>query len=203
MTKPKLYIGYVHPPMIPHRFMECLFIQVLDTTYDTVVHPYGSGPMISQGRNYLVEKFLESPCDWFLGVDTDVEWFPEQVGQLMAHDKDIVSGLYRSHTDAGVIWPVYLKMGPNGFYEKPTLDDIEGKTELMTVEAVGMGFILVKRLVFEKLGTSLLWPFAEIMGENGRYQGEDVTFCERAKEKGFEVFLDPTISVRHTKLLPV
>jgi len=73
----------------------------------------------------------------------------------------------------------------------------------MSVGAVGMGFCLIKRRVFEELGASNLWPFAEIMGVNGKYQGEDITFCARAREKGFEIYLDPNVKVMHTKLMPV
>lgn len=198
-----LYIGYVHPMMIPHHFMECLFAQTQHKEYDLVINPYPSGPLISSGRNYLVEKFLATSCEYFLGVDTDIEWHPEQVGELMAHDKDIVSGLYRSHTDKGVIWPVFLKTMPDGGFERAELADVEDQTELMEVGAVGMGFCLIKRKVFEDLGCSLLWPFAEIMSATDRYQGEDITFCTRAREKGFGIYLDPNVKVVHTKLLPV
>jgi hypothetical protein len=197
-----LFIGYVHPTMIPHRFMEALFATTQRKEYDLVVNPYASGPLIAQGRNYLVQKFLESPCDYFLSVDTDIEWHPEQIDDLMAHDKDIVSGLYRSHGEKGVVWPVYLKQMPDGTYDRATLDDVEDKTELMEVGAVGMGFCLIKRKVFEELEPSILFPFAETL-HHDRYQGEDVTFCWRAREKGFKVYLDPSVGVAHSKMQPV
>ncbi len=196
-----IFIGYVHPPMIPHYFMECLFAQTQDKRYDLVINPYGSGPNISSSRNLLVQKFLEGSCDYFLGIDTDIQWSPLQVDELMAHDKDIVSGLYHSHGEKGVVWPVFLKLMEDGSYERPTLDEVED--ELMEVAAVGMGFCLIKRKVFEELGASLLWPFAEIMGPTDHYQGEDVTFCARAREKGFGVYLDPNVKVPHSKLMPV
>jgi GT2 family glycosyltransferase len=188
--------------MIPHHFMESLFATTQRKKYDLVVNPFGSGPNIASGRNYLVQRFLESPCDYFLSVDTDIVWHPEHIDDLMAHDKDVVSGLYHSWGEKGIVWPVYLKEASDGTYERATLDDVEGQTELMEVAAVGMGLCLIKRKVFEELGASLLWPFAETLANN-RYQGEDVTFCTRAREKGFGIYLDPTVEVPHSKLQPV
>jgi GT2 family glycosyltransferase len=182
--------------------MECVFAQINDGGFNYVVQPAGSGPLIAQARNLLVEKFLESACDYFLSVDTDIEWEPQQVYDLMAHDKDIVSGLYRSRGEKGVVWPVYLKYN-EGIYERPVWAEVEDATELMSVASVGMGFCLIKRKVFEELQTSTLWPFAEILSPIGTYQGEDTTFCDRAKAKGFECFLDPTVRVNHSKLLSV
>lgn len=203
MKKPSLFIGYVHPTMIPHHFMEAMFNQTQHKAYDLVVYPYASGPLISLGRNNLVKRFLEGPCEYFLSVDTDIEWAPSQVDVLMDHDKDIISGLYRSHGEKGVIWPVYLKEMDDGSFERPTWEEVEGVTELMQVAGVGMGFCLIKRKVFEELGADVLWPFAEIISPDGRYQGEDITFCTRAKTKGFQTYLDPNVLVMHTKYMPV
>lgn len=198
-----VFIGYVHPPVIPHHFMECMFAQTTDRKYSLVIQPSASGPLIAQARNYLVEKFLESECEYFLSIDTDIEWFPEQVDMLMAHDKDIVSGLYRSRGEKGVIFPVYLKLLDDGTYVRPDWSEVEGVTELMPIASVGMGFCLIKREVLSTLGTTTLWPFAEILSPIGTYQGEDTTFSDRAKAAGFECYLDPNVKLVHTKLLPV
>jgi len=198
-----VFLGYVHPPMIPHHFMEALFAQVHEGgDFDWVVQPAASGPLIASARNGLVEKFLEGPCDYFLSVDTDIEWAPHQFQDLMAHDKPIVSGLYRSHAEKGVVVPVYLKWAKEGEeFEKPSWEEVEDATELMSVPGLGMGFRLIKREVFEALDTpSPLYPFAEMITPSGRYQGEDVTFCVRAQEKGFESYLDPSVRVGHCKL---
>lgn len=199
MTKLKLFLGYVHPEFVPHHFMECMFAQLKDGGFDTVVQPSGSGPLIAQARNLLVEKFLESSCDYFLSLDTDIEWQPHQVEELMAHDKDIVSGLYRSRGPKGEYFPVYLKLADDGFYDRAPWSDVEDATELMAVPGLGMGFCLIKRKVMEALGTAVLWPYAETVNDLGGYMGEDITFCFRAREKGFETFLDPTVRVGHSK----
>ncbi len=198
--KKSIFLGYVHPPMIPHHFMECVFAQVNDGQFNYVVQPAGSGPLIANARNLLVEKFLEGKCDYFLSVDTDIEWQPHQVEDLMAHDKDITSGLYRSRGEKGQIFPVCLKLTEDGTYERPEWSEVEDLERLMPVASVGMGFLLIKRAVFEALGTSTLWPFAELLSPIGTYQGEDTTFSVRAKQKGFDCYLDAGVRVGHSKL---
>jgi hypothetical protein len=40
------------------------------------------------------------------------------------------------------------------------------------------------------------WFFFKSLGGNA-FMGEDYWFCERAKEKGIEIWCDPTIAVGH------
>lgn len=193
----KLFVGYVHGDEIPHVFMEALIGQMFDQANRTTITAKASGPLICRARNDLVSQFLETDCDAFLSVDTDIVWKPEQVSQLVSHHKDIVGGIYYSRNDDGSPFSVgFSGQDEDGAYLSLPAD-LEDRG-LMEVAALGMGFTLISRPVLEALGAGVLWPFAETE-DRGRGRGEDVTFCERARDKGYSVWLDPKVRVGHFK----
>ena len=62
--------------------------------------------------------------------------------------------------------------------------------ELVEVKANGMGWMLVKRGVFEKIDK----PF-----DPEGLRGEDITFQMKASEQGFRSYVDPSVVVGHEK----
>jgi hypothetical protein len=62
-----------------------------------------------------------------------------------------------------------------------------------------MGFMLVKKGVFEKLEYPWFKPIEKQIGTMVDFTMEDVAFCLRAKEKGFQIFIDPKIRPGHVK----
>ena len=66
----------------------------------------------------------------------------------------------------------------------------QGQEGLIQVRANGMGFMLVKKGIFESLEN----PF-----DMGMRKGEDIVFQTKALEKGFKSYVDPSIFVGHEK----
>jgi GT2 family glycosyltransferase len=195
VRKPSVFLGYVHPDMIPHLFMEALGRQLRDAKIISTIAEEFSGPLIAQARNRLVKRFLETRCDYFLSVDSDIVWMPDDIHRLVADDKDIVSGLYISRNPLGT-FPVYMDLVDGAYIKAVSVP--EGLTE---IGAAGTGFCLIQRKVLMKLGVNQLWPYAEVLNpRTGASMTEDVTFSERAKAEGFELWLDPQVKVGHLKL---
>ena len=176
--------------------------------------PAFAGPNIAQPRNELLEAFLKADDDYFLMVDTDIEFQIEDVDALIAADKDIVGGYYLNRYEIGrdpePVGSVHLG---DGEYGRPTPDNVGTDHGLVQLSGVGMGFTLIKRNVIEKLGSGSLWPFAEVavsgdtvgaVSEKAKeithMVSEDITFCHRAMHKGFEVWLNLDTKVRHHKM---
>jgi len=67
----------------------------------------------------------------------------------------------------------------------------KGKTGLEQVTAVGCGVMMVKREVFENTPKPWFW-FHQIPGE--KLLGEDVYFCVKAFDAGYETYLDHDLS---------
>lgn len=136
-------------------------------------------------------------------IDSDIVFTPEQFQALLDHDKDIVSGLYlmgnNKHLATVKTWDEnYFKN--HGSFQFLTLKDIEGKRDLIDVAYTGLGFILIKKGVFESLTYPWFQPIFYNLGENIMdFSSEDVSFCRRIIEKGFKIYVDPKIQVGHEK----
>ena len=52
-------------------------------------------------------------------------------------------------------------------------------------------------LVDERVADGKLYSFFDFLSTPGGYIGEDYLFCDRAREQGFEVWIDPTIKLAH------
>lgn len=204
-------LAYCHPGTVRHEFMESV-IQLIQ--YPASKRPYllsiayvHSGPLISKSRNIISEIFLQNNQNFthLLMCDTDIVFNPNHVQLLLDADKPIIGALYFG-VDAGD-FSTYTTVLRRKFQdqerhaENPLVPipgaEVEG---VMMADAIGMGLTLIKREVLETLGADhiKLWPFAEaLLGD--RATGEDVTFCLRAKEKGFDTWVHGDARVGHAK----
>ena len=124
--------------------------------------------------------------------------------RLLKADLPIVSALYVApypridelnpvalmrHEDDGLYWPLEINESDGFDPEDP-----------IPVDGVGMGLCLIKRQVLEDLGADANkgWPFAEVDG-----YGEDLTFCIRAQEKGYQAYVIPAARAGHRKTFTV
>lgn len=196
-------IGYVHPGELTHKtHMSIVRMHNLEGIHEIAVQ---SGPLISRARNDVMGAFVNGlpDSDHLLFVDTDVDFYPNDVAKLLADDLPIVSGLVvRMHADGhtGPIVKVKRIDGGKG------LTDLEWKdipkSGILPVIGVGMAFVLIRREVCEALWEAkqdkLLWPFEELE-EEGVVYGEDITMCMRARALGFQSYIDVDCPIGHIK----
>ena len=75
--------------------------------------------------------------------------------------------------------------------------------EPIKIAACGFGFLAVKQGVFESL--SRPWFGATmITTEDGiefPIMGEDISWCHKVTQKGYEIWLDPTVRLIHNKMM--
>lgn len=158
---------------------------------------------IGKARDTLAHRFLKH-TDWqdFIFIDADVGFNLEGLKQLMRSDVDIVGGLYRCKTDKpqypGLMWP------------DVTVHETDKRLILM--QYMPTGFLRIKRRVFEKMREQ--WPedyyYANSDPDDKQYaffpsgrdghawRGEDIWFCMRAIECGFQVWACQDIELTHT-----
>ncbi len=146
--------------------------------------------------------------DYIMWIDSDIVFTPEQFFRLIDADKDIVSGLYKMQNNIHYAtvekWEdeFYLK---NGSYEFLTADMVAKKKGLFPVAYTGFGWILMKKGVFESLEYPWfqpIWKEYEIGDKVIRdFTMEDVAFCHLIKEKGYDVYIEPTVRVGHEKMM--
>lgn len=153
---------------------------------------------VDDGRNILVQTFMDSQCDELLFIDADIGWQPDQLVRFVQHDRDMVSAIYPKKDDTED-YPCQLIAGE-------LWTDNDG---LMEVTAVPTGFLKIKRSVFEHMAaisrkykpdsqarlTVSEWFYRDIVGGN-RVSG-DYNFCRRWKAEGGTIFIDPEMFLDH------
>jgi hypothetical protein len=162
--------------------------------------------VVSRARNLLVQDMLESDADYLVFIDSDINFEPEDILRLMAWAQDskkgIVAGVPRVR-DVNKTYIADLDHDENG-------DLTMNAMGLVRATRVATAFMLIQRNVIETMiaahpdwnyfdkrcGKTVPALFDFKLTEEG-YIGEDFLFCDRARELGFEVWVDPTISLGH------
>lgn len=152
--------------------------------------------MIYVAREKLAQKCVQEKYDWLFFIDSDMVLPPDALLKLLAHDKPIVSG---------IAFKRYPPFDPC-FYKKVEITDRGVRLEhyrawpktLIEVDAVGMACCLIRREVFETIRENNMPPFFPIPTT-----GEDIAFCLRAKQCGFKIYADTTVSCGHITSAPI
>jgi hypothetical protein len=143
------------------------------------------------------------PYDYLLWIDSDIIFTYDNFIQLLKRDLPIVAGMYM--TTDGITYPVVTKWDTeffksHGYFQFMRDEDIVGKKEPFEVVYTGFGFLLVKYGVFESLEYPWFRPLTQNISDNiSDFSSEDVSFCQLIREKGFKIFVDPTVIVGHEK----
>lgn len=152
----------------------------------TTVH--GQSP--AEARNTIIKQGLQHNCTHILFIDDDMLPPPDSLFKLLAHDKDIVSGLYfmRAYPHFPVAFDQAFENGFNKFlFMKP---DVNG---LVPITNCGLGFVLIKTEVFKAMEEPWV-RLGEIIKDGWC---DDVGFFNRARTAGFQIWLDTDCRVGH------
>jgi hypothetical protein len=162
--------------------------------------------VVSRARNLLAQDLLESNCDFLMFIDSDINFEAEDVFRLMAWGTDpkkgIVAAVPRTRSETKN-YIATLDYDDNG---ELTMNGMG----LVRAKRVATAFMLVRREVFVTMAEAhpewkyydtrsdrtLTAMFDFKVTEEG-YMGEDFLFCDRARELGFDVWIDPSISLGH------
>jgi hypothetical protein len=169
---------------IKPKFLVSLLKSVLDKDLPIIDTYLSQNISIDDSR---IEIAKETKGDFVLMSDPDMTFTPEDIKKLMKHDKDIIAGLFfqRSKPHKPLMFQKIEKA-------KRYVNILKYPKGLIEVDAVGTGFILIKRTVFEKL--PMPW-FLHTSPEKGL--SEDLYFCSKAKENGFKIYVDTTVKIGH------
>lgn len=164
--------------------------------------------VVSRARNSISKMFLESGCDHLLMVDADMVINADDIFRLLAFNqtRPIVAGIGCARKKE----KVYFSMLDNDEDGNVLMDSMG----LVKAKRVGTGFIMIQRQVFEKLkadhpeweyfdhnhNDKMVAYFDFHLDQEEGYMGEDFVFCERARQAGFSIWIDPTIKLGHMGL---
>jgi hypothetical protein len=135
-------------------------------------------------------------------IDSDIEWSPEDFFKLYDSELEVVSGAYLLAD--GVTTTIQLDGGRGGLSK----EDAISMTDTIKVQSVGFGFVAMSSGVFEKIQRPWFSHLAQgFTNERGEQMydslGEDISWCLRALEAGFDIYFDSTVLVNHIKTVPI
>lgn len=167
---------------------------------------------LSRARNRIVRTFMDSDATHLLWIDSDTMPPSDAVHRLFGHLKeyegqddptrfDIMSGLYFSRKKSGYYRPIaFFKMDMENKEHNHVF--MWGKNTFQ-VDAIGMGFCIIPRYVFEKLEQPYYrWVSDPSWGylkedEGSLSFGEDMYFCEKARNAGYRIGVNPLVQCGH------
>lgn len=146
---------------------------------------------ISSARNSLVRRSLEGGSEWILFIDDDHVYPSDLLLRLLDHEVPIVGSLYLRR--AQPFHPVaFSRRDEDGTYTSIDLTTLPNDG-LLKVKAVGAAGFLIRSDVFRAIPE----PWFE-HGKVGEWDAsEDINFCEKAEQAGFEVFIDLGAQLGH------
>ncbi len=146
--------------------------------------------------------------DYLMWIDSDQVWEASQLKRLFdtmetSDDLHILSGVYLKNNNREYTSVVNINHpdfpGKKAGFLLP--EDLRNKHKLIEVEFTGLGFMMVRYGVYEALEYPWFIPLSysylndTIIG----YTSEDSSFCKRAKDTGFNTYIDPTVIIGHEK----
>ncbi len=134
--------------------------------------------------------------DKILWIDSDITFTPEDALTLIKSDKDIISGAYLLGSGEVTIYPKMLEAGYS-------FEQVKEMKEPIQIDGCGFGFLAVKFGVFESL-TRPWFQATTLKNTDGfdlHIMGEDLSWCKRVKDQGFEIWFDPSVKVTHNKMM--
>lgn len=158
---------------------------------------------IARGRSILASEALAQGFEEIMWIDSDIRFLPDQVDMLRSHGKEIIGGVYVRKGASGLSICLFNKT------ENITFGKEGGMKE---VQYSGAGFLLTQREVYERMGGDLpdfhydggkkakhYFQHVYAAGNDGEnlILGEDYSFCDRATDEGYKIYVDSSIRLGH------
>lgn len=186
----------------------------------------GNESLITRARNKSVAKFLQTDCTHLLFIDSDIEFRPNAVFDLLDYDKDVTCCVYPKK---GFNWNRFMhsmktepmsseEFGSRGLdFAYNVLDDGNGniikRGNFVKVRHAATGFMLIKRSIIETLckkhkeleiitddlsqKDTINYGLFCCMIKDKVYLSEDYSFCDRVNEASGEVWINIKHNLNH------
>ena len=189
---PRVFIGMA---TVEYMLSDCAFsfTQVVKHTSASIDTLFANGRSNSLANSLMgfVRTARAVNASHIMLMEHDHTWPEDTVLRLLAHDKPIVGATYAGRTPPHRIFGVELDMTPI---------DIS-RPEVREVMRLPLGAILIRTDVFNGWEEPL---FADPwQPERGFFGTCDYAFCNRARQSGASIWLDPQLSLELTPIANV
>jgi len=152
-------------------------------------------------RSKMARHAVDNDFTHVFMYDADMTVTREHIERLLSHDVDVVTGTYfmrgvmvRGGTTAQ--FPCVAALG-GVHITRAQIADAMATGELIPVDSVGGGSLLVKTSVYEALGYPAFVVEWRMNGTAWTANGEDGYFSKRAIELGYKLWMDPLVIPEH------
>ena len=162
-------------------------------------HSFLCNSLVYDARNMLAAEAIATKADRILWIDSDM-MFPSDMMECMAADLDngldFVSALFFRRK---------LPTSPC-IYKKVDILDGKGvsrayidypRDKLFSIEGSGFGAVMMTRKLLKDVFDKYERPFDPMPG----VLGEDLAFCWRARQCGYDLYCDASIKIGHVGTL--
>ena len=171
----------------------CQLYKTTSEIIDTYIFFDSSSILLNQ-REKLIEESKIINSDYVLWLDSDMVFPSTTALRLLEHNKDIVGCNYLKRTKP--LKPVAYK----DINDWDSYLPLTPQEELVEVEGVGMGCLLMKSEVFKKINK----PYFEFTynEKSDDWLGEDFNLLKKLREVGYKVYIDTVLStdIKHMGL---
>lgn len=188
----KVFIAIPSMDAVPALF--CQSLALLQRAGDTIVG-FQVGSLVYNARNELARQAIKSEADWVLWLDSDMVFEPDLLKKMLKvceeNNIDFLTGLCFRRK------PPYT---PTLFDRLDKMEHGASYTTIMSVpegrfKVGGCGFAGV--LMSTDVLLSVAARFGGRMFDPLEGFGEDVSFCWRARQCGYEIWCDSDIELGH------
>lgn len=172
-------------------------LQAGNIRYET--HLQVGSSLVEVARTKCAHSFLEGKHNRIFWIDSDIKWSADDFFRILALSTkyDVIGALYPYKEDP----PLF------GFnFDEPKFEADE--YGCFSVNGLGLGFVCMQRHVIGKLAANapklkfamLPDPMPHIFRcdtIDGTFRGEDIALCADIRALGYEIKIDPTITLGH------
>jgi GT2 family glycosyltransferase len=193
LKKNKLAVLVPCRDMLHAGFSKCLVELVkLNTMNGLDTHVvYDASTVLLTQRARLAAEAQAIGAEYMLWLDSDMIFPATTALRLLAHNEPVVACNYirRQLPAKGVAYETI------GDWENPL--PFEPQDELVPVEGIGMGCMLVKTSILQEIPKP--WFEFHWTEESNDHLGEDMDFCMKMADAGYTVKIDTNLSmeIRH------
>lgn len=213
--KKKILIGAPHYDGVPAKYIINTTQMMMDMAtkgWESNIF-YAEGTLISSQRNKIAQTAVDEDYDYLFFIDTDVNHSHDDLYRMLDVTEDpdadvrIIGGLYygRRAPHRPMVFSEYTGEHFTGI-KQPDIDAYDGKP--FPCAGIGTGFLLIDIEVLKKMNEPEYikkrgHPFSHLLMENGVQLGEDLSFCVRAAECGYQIWCHPGVDLEHEGRLVV
>lgn len=188
----KTLIAIPSMDQVPAQFAQSL--ATLNRVGDCVI-TFQIGSLIYTSRNELAKKAVQMDADFVFWLDSDMLFDPNTLTDMLQtmqeKDIDVLTGLYfrRVPPFSPVLFD-RLDIDETGACQWSDFQELP--EELFKVGGCGFGCVLLRTDVL----MSVMSKFGNMFAPIGNV-GEDVSFCWRARQCGYDIWCDPRVTLGH------